>query len=381
MEQTKKFLADVARGRELRSSLERRKALLASVVDQLKRAELGEDSGGVRARSSSRRLPRRRRSRPAPASPSPWHCWRAWRWGSGRPWPPTGSTTGCARSASSARSPDSTSSARSHASPGTSSSPHGSGLLCHHLPQSLPAEDYKAFRTKLEFLRRDRQVQVILVTSPTAREGKSSTASNLSISLAHAGRKVLLIDADLRRPSQHAGYDLRLSPGFTQVLKDVLPFDRVVQPTPVENLELLAAGSDVSNPAELLASPRLASFLEEARRNYDVIVIDSSPLLLVTDPLIVAALADGVILVVDGTRIRVREAARAAEMLQGARVGPRGPRQRLRQLVATDRPVSLRIQIGRPHGRGRHGPHPTPAGQQPRHTDLPLLRHRRRERS
>ncbi len=164
---------------------------------------------------------------------------------------------------------------------------------------------------------------MILVTSPTAREGKSSTASNLSISLAHAGRKVLLIDADLRCPSQHAGYDLRLSPGFTQVLKDVLPFDRVVQPTPVENLELLAAGLDVSNPAELLASPRLASFLEETRRNYDVIVIDSSPLLLVTDPLIIAALADGVILVVDGTRIRVREAARAAEMLQ-ARVSVLG---------------------------------------------------------
>ncbi len=222
---------------------------------------------------------------------------------------------------------------------------------------------------------------MILVTSPTAREGKSSTASNLSISLAHAGRKVLLIDADFRCPSQHAGYDLRLSPGFTQVLKDVLPFDRVVQPTPVENLELLAAGLDVSNPAELLASPRLASFLEETRRNYDVIVIDSSPLLLVTDPLIIAALADGVILVVDGTRIRVREAARAAEMLQGARVGPRGPRQRLRQLVATDRPVSLRIQIGRPHGRGRHDPHPTPAGQRPRHIDLPPPRHRRRERS
>ena len=325
MERSKKLLADVARGRELRSSLERQKALSASVVDQLKRAELGAGPGDVRAQIIE----------PASSSKTPVA-------------PRTDLTLALALLAGVALGVGSALAAdgfddrvrslgelreiTGFDALGTIPrltrdqllAARGSGLICHHLPHSPPAEDYKAFRTKLEFLRRDRHVQVILVTSPTAREGKSSTASNLSISLAHAGRKVLLIDADLRRPSQHAGYDLRLSPGFTQVLKDVLPFDRVVQPTPVENLELLAAGPDVSNPAELLASPRLASFLEEARRNYDVIVIDSSPLLLVTDPLIIAAHADGVILVVDGTRIRVREAARAAEMLQGARVSVLG---------------------------------------------------------
>jgi capsular exopolysaccharide synthesis family protein len=165
---------------------------------------------------------------------------------------------------------------------------------------------------------------VILVTSPTARVGKSSTASNLAISLAHAGRKVLLVDADLRRPSLHVGYGLRPSPGLTDVINDVLPYHQATQPTAVENLELLAAGADVANPAELLSWPGLEPFLEEARRGYDVIVIDSSPLLLVTDPSLIAPLADGVILVVDGTRIRAREAAMAAELLQGLRASVLG---------------------------------------------------------
>jgi capsular exopolysaccharide synthesis family protein len=200
----------------------------------------------------------------------------------------------------------------------------GSGLLCHHLPRSLPAEDYKAFRTKLELLRRDWQAKVILVTSPTAREGKSSTASNLSISLAHAGRKVLLVDADLRRPTLHEGFGLRPSPGLTHVLTNVLPYRRAVQTTAVENLELLAAGPDVSNPAELLSWPGLASFLEGARQDYDVIIIDSSPLLLVTDPSLIAPLADGVILVVDGTRIQAYEATMAAEMLHAVRASVLG---------------------------------------------------------
>jgi polysaccharide biosynthesis transport protein len=323
--QSKERLAGVARGRELRSSLERQKALLASVVDQLKRAELSEDSTGVHVKVIE----------PASSSATPVS-------------PRTGLTLALTLLVSVALGFGSALVAdgfddrvrslaelreitefevlgmiprltgdQLHAA-------HGSGLLCHYLPQSLPSEDYKAFRTKLELLCRDRQAKVILVTSPTASEGKSSTASNLSISLAHAGRKVLLVDADLRRPSLHASYGLRLDPGLTHVLKGVLSFQRVVQATPVENLELLAAGPGVSNPAELLAWPSLAPFLEEARRHYDVIVIDSSPLLIVTDPSIIAPLADGVILVVDGTRVRAREAAMAAEMLQAVRTSVLG---------------------------------------------------------
>jgi len=317
VEQSKKLLVDIARGRQLRSDLERHKTLLANVVDQLKRAELGDGSGGARIRIIE------------PASSS-----------SGPVSPRMGLTLalalfgGVALGFVSALAVDAIDDRVSslgelreitgfdvlgtiprldrdqlHAA-------LGPGLLCHHLPRSLPAEDYKAFRTRFERLRRDRKAKVILITSPTAEEGKSSTASNLSISLAHAGRRVLLVDADLRRPTLHAVYGLRHSPGLSHVLREILPYQRVVQKTAVENLEILTAGPDISNSTDLLEVPSLTSFLDEARRDYDVIVIDSSPLLVVTDASVLAPLADGVILVVDGTRTRTREAAMAAELLQ-----------------------------------------------------------------
>ena len=139
------------------------------------------------------------------------------------------------------------------------------GLMSHTTPRSLMAEAYKSVRTSLDQIRRNLNAQVLLITSPQSGDGKSTTASNLAISLAHAGRRVLLIDADLRRPSQHLIHGLRRSPGLTHILKDVLPFHRVVQPTLIDNLDFLATGSEVANPAELLASPRLNLLLEEVR--------------------------------------------------------------------------------------------------------------------
>lgn len=189
------------------------------------------------------------------------------------------------------------------------------GLLSHSTPHSAPAESYKSARTNLEFLRRNRRAQVLLVTSPLSGDGKSTTASNLAISMAHTGRRVLLIDADLRKPSQHAIHNLRRDHGLVHLLEGVLPVDRFMQPTTINNLSLLAAGPDVPNPAELLASPRLAEVLEEARPTYDVVIIDSSPLLAVTDPSIVAAAVDGILLVVRLVETRRHDVERASELL------------------------------------------------------------------
>ena len=157
---------------------------------------------------------------------------------------------------------------------------------------------------------------MLLVTSPQSGDGKSTTASNLAISLAHAGRRVLLIDADLRRPSQHLIHGLRRSPGLTHILKDVLPFHRVVQQTLIDNLDFLATGSEVSNPAELLASPRLNVLLEEVRPLYDVVIFDSSPLLAVTDSSIIASVVDGVLLVVRVSATRRHDIERTLEHLK-----------------------------------------------------------------
>lgn len=190
------------------------------------------------------------------------------------------------------------------------------GIICSSKPRSLWAESYRSARTSLDFIRRNQRVQVIMIASPYSGDGKSVTASNLAISFAQAGRSVLLIDGDLRKPSQHRIHGLSRDRGFAHILRDLLPFERVVQPTAIENLSLLATGPEVTNPAELLSSPRLLEFIEEARKTYDCIIMDSSPLLAVSDPLILAAAVDGVVLVVRATSLRQHDAHRTVEILR-----------------------------------------------------------------
>lgn len=189
-------------------------------------------------------------------------------------------------------------------------------LISHDEPRSMIAESYKSIRTNLDFLRRSRRVQVLLVTSPHSGDGKSTSASNLAVTLAHAGRKVLLVDADLRRPSQHGLYGLDRNVGLTQVLKTLLPVESVVQRTMVENLDLMSAGPAVTNPSELLSSAQFTEFLDVVRARYDMIIVDSSPLLAVTDPCIVGAVVDGIVLVVRATTIKRYDAERATELLR-----------------------------------------------------------------
>jgi capsular exopolysaccharide synthesis family protein len=172
------------------------------------------------------------------------------------------------------------------------------GLLSHQKPRSALAESYKTTRTNLEFLRRSRQAHVLLVASSLPGDGKTTTASNLAITLANTGRRTLLIDGDLRKASLHRLFDVSREGGFSDALLGKESIDRLVQPTFVNNLDLLTTGHDVPNPAELLASERLGEVINELRTMYDMVLIDSSPLLLVTDPSIIAAVADGIILVV-----------------------------------------------------------------------------------
>ena len=137
-----------------------------------------------------------------------------------------------------------------------------------------------------------------MVTSANPGDGKSTTASNLAISLARAGRRVLLIDGDLRRSALHSLYELREEKGLADVLESQGAIVLPVQPTAILNLDLMSSGLQRENPAELLASDRLKEMLEEARHAYDVVIIDTSPLLAVTDPSIVAGAVDGIVLVV-----------------------------------------------------------------------------------
>ena len=189
------------------------------------------------------------------------------------------------------------------------------GLVGHLMPRSMWSESYRAVRTNVEFLRRNRRIQVVLVASPHSGDGKSVSASNLAISMAMAGRKVLLVDGDLRKPSQHKIHNLNNDCGLGNLLRDGIPAVQVFRRTSVENLDLVSAGADIQNPAELLSSARMAEFLDEARASYDLVIVDSSPLLAVTDASILSSLCDGIILVVRANTLRHREAEIIRDLL------------------------------------------------------------------
>jgi capsular exopolysaccharide synthesis family protein len=209
------------------------------------------------------------------------------------------------------------------------------GLISHRKPQSRVAEIYKSIRTGIDLIRRNWEGKVIMVSSPQPADGKSMIASNLAICTAQSGRRVLLIDADLRRPSQHRIHRRHRGPGLTQVLAGEIAFHRVVQSTEVENLDLLTAGAEVPHPAELLATERLGALVGELRQAYDLVIIDTSPLLVVTDPSIVAVAIDGIVLVVRASATRRFDAERSQDLLRileipvlGLIINGVGPEQR-----------------------------------------------------
>jgi capsular exopolysaccharide synthesis family protein len=172
------------------------------------------------------------------------------------------------------------------------------GLVSYQKPRSALAESYKTTRTNLEFLRRSRQANVLVIASSLPGDGKTTTASNLAITLANTGRRILLVDGDLRKPSLHRIFDVPRLHGFSDALLSRNSVDQFVQQTFVNNLDLLTTGPDVSNPEELLASDRLDELFKEFRTLYDMVLVDTSPLLAVTDASIIAAVADGLVLVV-----------------------------------------------------------------------------------
>ena len=190
------------------------------------------------------------------------------------------------------------------------------GLISHTRPCSDWAEDYRMARTNIDSLRRNTRLQVLLVTSAYAEEGNTASASNLAISFATTGRKVLLIDADLRSPSLDKIHGLDRMRGLSHLLHDSMPLHRAVQDSRIENLDVITAGPEVPNPAELLSSPRLAALLDEARRCYDIIVVDSSPLLAVADPKIIGVTVDGIILTVRAWMLDHRDAEQSVELLR-----------------------------------------------------------------
>ena len=185
-------------------------------------------------------------------------------------------------------------------------------------------EAYKSLRTSVRFALRDSGCKRICMTSAMASEGKSITMLNLAISVAMDGQKVLLIDADLRRPSQARMLLEKATPGLSNVLAGMVSPEEAIRPELYPNLDVLFSGDVPPNPSELLGSDRMRDLIEEMSKKYDYILVDTPPVILVSDAAIVANLLDGVLLLVRQGKSKKDELKRAIANLELAGITPMG---------------------------------------------------------
>ncbi len=191
-----------------------------------------------------------------------------------------------------------------------------SPLLTEGNQSWVRAEAFRQLRTNLQFVDIEKPVTVLAVTSSLPAEGKSSTAANLAITFSEAGKRVLLIEGDLRRPVLAEMFRLEGAVGLTNVLAHQMQLDDVVQQWGAHGLHFMASGPIPPNPSELLGSEAMVKMLAETRSLYDLVVIDTPPLLPVTDGAITAAGADGAVVVVRYGKTHTGDVERALENLR-----------------------------------------------------------------
>lgn len=189
-------------------------------------------------------------------------------------------------------------------------------------PRSPIAEAYRTLRTNIQFSSFDKKIQTIVITSSGPSEGKSTTSSNLAVVMAQNGNKTILIDCDQRKSKLHKVFVTSNQKGLSDLLVGNSAFEEAVQKTGIENLDILTSGTRPPNPSELLASTKMEKFIENLREKYDCIIIDTPPVIAVTDAQIVSRYADGCLLVVASAQAEREAALKAKELLEkvGAKI-------------------------------------------------------------
>ena len=177
-----------------------------------------------------------------------------------------------------------------------SDSPVDASILSLHSPGSPTSESFKALRTQLLFALGGNH-RTVAITSARQGDGKSTAIANLAVSIAQAGRRILLVDCDLRRPRQHTLFGLDANRGLTNILNEQDEIQDCIQATPVAKLSVIGCGTMPDNPAELLSGERFASLIENLRESYDIVLLDCPPLMPVSDAAVIASLVDGVMVV------------------------------------------------------------------------------------
>ncbi len=173
----------------------------------------------------------------------------------------------------------------------------GNDLIALTDPKSAHSEALKTIRTNILYSPGGRSAQVLAITSPNPEEGKTLMAANLAISMAQAGRRVLLVDADMRKPRLHRVFRIKNKAGLRDILEGRMTLGNATQSGGHPNLTILTSGPIAQNPSELLGSAAMSQFIAELRKRFDRVLFDMSPVMAVTDPLVLAGMVDGIMLV------------------------------------------------------------------------------------
>ena len=195
-------------------------------------------------------------------------------------------------------------------------------LVSHLEPRSPVSESYRTLRTNLQYARASQALRSLVVTSPSPKEGKSTTVANLAVVMAQAGMQVLLVDSDLRRPVLHHLFGQDKEPGLTEVVLGRISPEEVLRSTEVEGLTLLPCGTIPPNPAEILGSEGMKKLVRQMGQRYDFVLLDSPPAIVVTDAMLLSKEVDGTLLVVRAGQTDRNALLRARSLLDqvGAQV-------------------------------------------------------------
>ncbi|RHH58996.1 CpsD/CapB family tyrosine-protein kinase [Enterococcus casseliflavus] len=198
----------------------------------------------------------------------------------------------------------------------TGTQTHAVSLITLIDPSSPISEQYRTIRTNIQFASSaDKQIKTLVVTSSGPAEGKTTTSVNLAVVFAKSGQRVLLVDADMRKPTVYKTFNLNNASGLSTVLSTSTSVLEVAQKTVIDNLSVLTSGPKPPNPSELLGSARMNQVIEEAKKLYDVVIFDMPPVVAVTDAQIMASKADGTILVVRENVARKEFLTKARDLL------------------------------------------------------------------